>query len=143
MTKNMTLSIDDKLYQKMEAMAEVNWSQVARDSFASYIATRNEPEISDIIEKLTKERSQQYAKGFNLALDYAKHNTYEAMESLLLTFDEELHAYDPESKTEEEHELLAVKHTMSYRVIGPSHKTQELLRGFLAGLMKIKKGLGD
>ena len=143
MTKNITLSIDDNLAKKMDEMKEVNWSQVAREAFASYVATRNEPEISDIIKELTKQRSQQYAKGYNLALDYAKHNTYETIVGFLETYDGYLHGYDPSSKSSEEHELNAVRSTMLRHMVGPGHKTKELLRGFLAGLMKIKEGLGD
>ena len=85
----MTLSIDDELAEKMEEMKEVNWSQVARESFASYIATRKEPELSPIIKKLEKERSQQYAKGFDRAVTYASEKPYEDMEEIFISFDRE------------------------------------------------------
>ena len=143
MTVNKTLSIDDELAKKMDEMKEINWSQVAREAFASYIATREDPEISDIIKELADQRSKQYAKGLSTALDHAKHNTYENIAGLLESYDYRLSIHNQFDRTKEENTLSALGSVLRDYGIGPGHKTQEFLRGFLAGLIKIKKGLGD
>lgn len=63
MTKNITLSISDRLGKKMNEMPEVNWSAVARGCIERYVENRRNPDISPLLEKLQKQKSEEYVKG--------------------------------------------------------------------------------
>ena len=143
MTRNMTLSIDDELAKKMDKMKEINRSQVAREAFAKYIATRTDPEISEIIDKLDEQRSQQYSKGLTAALNFANDNQYEDLKDFFENYEFYLSGLDPISRNKEESKLNCLRTALRSYHVGTGHKTQEFLRGFNAGLMKIKKGLGE
>jgi len=87
MAKNRTLSLPDKLSERMEKLSEVNWSEVARNAFEEYLNIRKEPEISDIIERLTKEKNKQYAIGFAAASNIAKKLNYEKFIEIFIDYD--------------------------------------------------------
>jgi len=42
MTKNVTISVSDELAKKMNAMPEINWSEVCRQAISKYINKRSE-----------------------------------------------------------------------------------------------------
>lgn len=42
MTKNVTISVSDELAKKMDAMPEINWSEVCRQAISKYINKRSE-----------------------------------------------------------------------------------------------------
>jgi len=63
MTKNITLSLSDDLATQMEAMPEVNWSSVARTCIIQYVEVRKNPDISSLLEKLQKQKGEEYVNG--------------------------------------------------------------------------------
>lgn len=90
MGKNMTLSIPDEISERMEELSEVNWSAVARNAFEEYLDIRKDPEISGIIERLTKEKNDQYARGFAAASKIAKKLSFEKFIDIFSVCDERI-----------------------------------------------------
>lgn len=63
MTKNITLSIPEEVAEQMDSMPEVNWSSVARTSITQYIELRKNPDMSALMEKLQKQKGEEYIAG--------------------------------------------------------------------------------
>lgn len=69
MPKNITVSISDELIRKMDAMSEVNWSEVCRQAISKYIDERGKTEgellkgLTDYLKgKLLKPDEKEYIK---------------------------------------------------------------------------------
>ena len=90
MAKNRTLSLPEELSERMENLSEVNWSEVARNAFEEYLNIRKDPEISGIIERLSKEKNDQYAKGFAAASKIAKKLSFEKFIDIFSVYDERI-----------------------------------------------------
>ena len=163
MTKNMTLSLDDALAKKMDEMKEINWSQVARDAFAIYIESRDEPEIGSIKARLSEEKNNQYANGFSTATNIAKKLPYEKFASFFTYFDglvaDEIAIRFPPGSTSTLLAELVVKtkpslpdttmHEIMIKVfrkkgyLSNSSTTKQYKRGFYDGIMKFKGTVGE
>jgi hypothetical protein len=70
LAKNLTLYISADLAEKMNALEEVNWSQVARESIQRYVDERLNPAIpAEILSRLRKEMGDEYTNGKKLATE--------------------------------------------------------------------------
>lgn len=63
MGKNVTIYLPDDVAEKMESFPEVNWSEICRKAINDYIETRSHVDLGPIIERLKKERNDNYRKG--------------------------------------------------------------------------------
>ncbi len=76
MAKNVTIAIPNELNKKMDQLEEVNWSAVARKAIEEYLETRTHPELESIIQRLTKEKKEEYVKGVKTATSIATTASY-------------------------------------------------------------------
>jgi hypothetical protein len=86
MTKTITVGVPDDLGKRMEKLNEVNWSAVTRDCIEQYVVGREKPELKDILEKLRKEKGDEYAKGVKAAKERAKSVSYAQLEPAWMSF---------------------------------------------------------
>lgn len=63
MGKNLTIYLPNDVAKKMENFPEVNWSEICRKAVADYVETRSEIDLAPILEKLKKERSENFKQG--------------------------------------------------------------------------------
>lgn len=63
MGKNVTIYLPDEVAENMEKFPEVNWSEICRQAILDYIETRSRTEIAPILERLKKERNDDYKQG--------------------------------------------------------------------------------
>jgi len=63
MGKNVTVYLPDEIAEKMEKFPEVNWSEICRKAITDYVETRSQVDLGPIIERLKKERNENYRKG--------------------------------------------------------------------------------
>lgn len=52
MPKNITISISDELAKKMDAMPEINWSEVCRQSISRYVEEKGTEERGELLKAL-------------------------------------------------------------------------------------------
>lgn len=71
MPKNVTVSLPDELYTRMERMPEINWSEVARKSFAEYIEGRENREKTELVKDLEKYRELVHRYGYHSGGDFS------------------------------------------------------------------------
>jgi len=63
MGKNLTIYLPDDVAKKIEDFPEVNWSEICRKAIVDYVETRSEIDLAPILEKLKKERSEDFRQG--------------------------------------------------------------------------------
>ena len=63
MGKNLTIYLPDDVAKKTEKFPEVNWSEICRKAVADYVETRSEIELAPILERLKKDRSEDFKQG--------------------------------------------------------------------------------
>lgn len=72
MGKNISIYISDELAEKMENLAEVNWSEVARKGIEDYVEARTHVNIAPILLRLKREKTELYNRGYEYGMDIAK-----------------------------------------------------------------------
>lgn len=82
MAKNITLSLPDDLADQMEKIPEVNWSAVAKGCIKQYIEVRNSPDLSAIVERLQKQKGEEYVNGRKRADEIANEIGYKGLNVL-------------------------------------------------------------
>jgi len=90
MTKNITLSIPDRIGKEMEKMPEINWSAVARKCIEQYIERRKNPDVSSLLEKLQRQQGEEYVKGRRKAEEIADRLGYSELNLLMRKYQEEV-----------------------------------------------------
>jgi len=90
MTKNITLSVSDDVASQMEAMPEVNWSSVARTCIMQYIEVRKNPDISSLLEKLQKQKGEEYVNGRRKADDIVNDLGYSRLNLLMKKYNKKM-----------------------------------------------------
>ena len=83
MAKNITLSIPEDVANQMDSMPEVNWSSVARTSITQYIELRKNPDMSALMEKLQKQKGEEYVAGRKKAEEIADKFGYRVLDVVL------------------------------------------------------------
>lgn len=83
MAKNITLSVPDEVANEMTSMPEINWSAVAKASIIQYIENRKHPDISKLLEKLSKQKSEEYVSGRKRADEIADKFGYSRIDIIL------------------------------------------------------------
>jgi hypothetical protein len=61
--KNLTIYLPDDVAEKMEKFPEVNWSEICRKAVTEYVKTRSQIDLAPILERLKKERSEDFRQG--------------------------------------------------------------------------------
>lgn len=87
MAKNVTISIPEELNKKMDQLEEVNWSAVARKAIEEYLETRTHPELESIIQRLSKEKKEEYGKGVKIATSIATTASYTDLNQIFVRYD--------------------------------------------------------
>ena len=64
---NMTLSVPDELHKEMKKMAEIKWSEVAREAFKEKIEERKMIERIVSKSKFTEKDAMEFGKMINKA----------------------------------------------------------------------------
>lgn len=96
MVKNITLSLPDEIGKVMAEFPEVNWSAVARDAIESYVHLRQKPDLSPLIDKLRKERGEEYVKGVESAKMFIKTMGYAPLSSVIREYKARVEAKEEE-----------------------------------------------
>jgi len=137
----MTLSIDDKLYKKMEEMQEVNWSAVAREAISRYIQTRSSPELGELVEELTTQKNRQYSDGAKAAIDFAKTYGYETLAPYFELYDNQIVLMiAPLGQTENEFKINSFYDLFAGSTL-KRNPPKEYKRGFYDTMMKLKESV--
>jgi hypothetical protein len=89
MPKNITLAISDDIANEMETMPEVNWSSVARTCITQYIELRKKPDIAPLLEKLQKQKGEEYVNGRKKADSIAEDLGYAGLNVLMKKYRKE------------------------------------------------------
>ena len=90
MPKNITLSVSDEVANQMDTMPEVNWSAVARTCIMQYIEVRKNPDISSLLEKLQKQKGEEYMSGRRKADDIANDLGYSGLNLLMKKYSKKM-----------------------------------------------------
>lgn len=83
MPKNITLSLPDDLAAQMDKIPEVNWSAVAKACIKQYIEVRKSPDLSTLVEKLQKQKGEEYVNGRKKADALAETLGYRGLSAIL------------------------------------------------------------
>ena len=73
----------DDVAADMETMPEINWSAVAKASIKTYIQARKKPDITELLEKLLQQKSEEYVEGRKKADDIALKSGYRVIDIIL------------------------------------------------------------
>lgn len=144
--KNVTVYVPDELAKDMEQMLDVNWSEVCRRAIVDYIGTRLEPNIEAIIMRLRQERTQEYARGYRLALEFVKTAPYREVARLVEGWEDkrdEISSLPLKDSSMHEHELMSLR-LMEWRrywraaMPGPeADVNEEMLQGYVDALYEV------
>ncbi len=102
LAKNITLSMPADISEQMEKFMEVNWSAVARQAIEIYLKVRSQPEVAPIINRLVKEKGEEYANGAQKALKLAKSLPYKELDLLFKDYQKQV---DDATDTEVQEQL--------------------------------------
>ena len=88
MPKNVTVQIGDDLLEKMDALPDVNWSQVVRKCIEKYCVARLNPNIEALIKKMKDQKGEAFANGQELALEWFKQESvrYENVDEIFQNY---------------------------------------------------------
>jgi hypothetical protein len=95
MVKNITLSLSQDLADQMDALPEVNWSQVARTCIQHYLTQRRNPDLTPLLNQLRKEKGDDYMSGRRQAEAIAHTLGYTQLNLLLKAYRKKTHNYKP------------------------------------------------
>ena len=157
MPKNITLSIPDDLSAQMDALAEVNWSAVARQSIEDYVNRRKDPEMGPLIEKLKKEKDSEYRDGIAKIVESFQNKSYDTVEIIVEKFNERSKIVKRQlrednarrtvtinaSRRKAEQEFEKVKYELMFsvlvevRVVGTDQHTNSFMKGMYDAVFKV------
>ncbi len=144
MAKNLTISFPDELYEKMSKFNDVNWSAVARNAIEDYLERRTEPDLEPILEKLTKEKGDEYSKGVKKATEIYKKENYAKLDELFSEYykrcENNDHAVEVQGESGLSRDDILLEVLKSKRFLNVvAHFTGEFKRGLYESLMRFKK----
>ena len=141
---NMTLSIPEDLFEEMNKIPEVKWSEVARDAISKYIQIRKTPDLGPVIEKLSASKNQQYQLGYDFAKTIAQSHSYDDIEKFFSNYDRDVKQVLHHSVRDDKNNLvgLLIDDLLHYNFADKSNNSAKFKLGLYDGLMDIKKGLG-
>ena len=150
MPRNITLSISDDVAVQMEAMPEVNWSSVARTSIVQYIELRKNPDLSALIEKLQRQKGEEYVKGRVKADEIADNLGYPEVDILTKKYWKEMEeviekdytGYEPQPwDTAPTTPETIIQKLLIERKLVESDVSTEFARGFRERLIQIEEAI--
>jgi hypothetical protein len=149
MPKNITLSISDDVASQMEAMPEINWSSVAKTCIKQYIEMRKNPDISSLLEKLQKQKGEDYVNGRKKAEDIANDLGYCGLNLLMKKYWKKMDELTEEEMTNPEPEPWETRLTaedviqtlLVEKKLIDNDVSTEFLRGLGERLQEIEKAL--
>jgi hypothetical protein len=139
MPKNITLSITDAVASLMEAMPDVNWSAVAKACIKQYIEVRRNPDMSSLLEKLQKEKGEEYVNGRKKADEIAHDFGYKGLSILMRKYYDKRQEVDEKAMTGQEapwESLPSREETIQSLLMENGYIKNELSEEFLKGLME-------
>lgn len=164
MPKNLTLAVPDELSEKMDQLKEVNWSAVARQAIEEYVERRQEPDLTPLLERLSKQKNEQYKKGLETATKIAYAESYAGLDEIFTKFAKEINRQFSQMRIDGIMSMPSTMHALGlannpvtdedkHRILGSiceslgvlnkdEHHTKEFLHGLYDGLMKLKNKLG-
>jgi len=83
MTRNITLGLPDDVGNQMDAYPEVSWSNVAKTGIIQYLELRKNPDMTDLIQKLQKQKGEEYVAGRKKAEEIAEKFGYRVIDVVL------------------------------------------------------------
>ncbi len=83
MTRNITLGLPDDVGNQMDAYPEVSWSNVAKTGIIQYLELRKNPDMSPLLDKLQKQKGEEYVEGRKKAEEIAEKSGYRMLDILM------------------------------------------------------------
>ncbi|HVP17250.1 MAG TPA: hypothetical protein VMT42_07775 [candidate division Zixibacteria bacterium] len=151
MAKNITLALPDVLANQMEKMPEVNWSAVAKTCIQQYIELRKNPDMSSLLEKLVKQKGEEYVNGRKKADELANELGYKGLNVLLRKYWKKREPVEAEEATGGPAEPWVtlpsqedtLQEVLSENNLVKTEASDEFLKGLRERLSEIEKALSQ